>query len=37
MALAGIGIDDLDLAFLDVNEAIRRCAGPREKRSPQDI
>ena len=33
MAFVGIGIDHLDLAFLDINEAIHRFAGPCEKRA----
>ena len=33
MALVSIGIDHLDLAFLDVDKAIHRLAGPREKRT----
>ena len=33
MAFVGIGIDDLDLAFLDIDKAIHRLAGPREKRT----
>ena len=33
MAFVGIGIYHLDLAFLDINEAIRRVAGPRDKRT----
>ena len=33
MAFVGIGIDDLDLAVLDIDEAIHRLAGPREKRA----
>ncbi len=33
MAFVGIGIDHLDLAFLDIDKAIRRFAGPREKRT----
>ena len=36
MAFVGIGIDDLDLAFLDIDKAIHRLAGPREKRYPPD-
>ena len=33
MAFVGIGIDHFDLAFLDINEAIHRFAGPCEKRT----
>src|ERR1700677_349939 len=33
MALVGIGIDHLDLAILDINEAIRRFTGSSEKHS----
>jgi hypothetical protein len=32
MALVGIGIDRLDLAFLYINEAVRRLAGLGDKR-----
>jgi hypothetical protein len=31
MALVGEGIDDLDLAILDINEAIDQLAGAGEK------
>ena len=31
MAFVSIGIDYLNLAFLDIDEAIHRLAGPREK------
>jgi len=33
MAFVGIGIHYLDLAFLDINEAIHRFTGPCEKHS----
>ena len=33
MALVGIRIYHLDLALLEINETIRRLAGPRDKRT----
>ena len=33
MAFVGVGIDDFDLAVLDIHEAIYRLAGPRQERA----